>query len=64
VLGASPKVTNLVEEIRNDAIGTTSVEDQMWIDEPDDNLDCPLGNSMDFTYEELSHVVSTLHHAR
>ena len=59
-------MANLVEEIRNDAIGTISVEDQMWIDEPDNDLDCPLGDYMDFTYEELSHIhiVSTLCHAR
>ena len=63
MLGASPEVANLVREIRNDASGTTLVEDQMWIDKPDNYFDGPLGNSMDFTYE-LSHVVSTLCHAR
>ncbi len=63
MLGASPEVANLVKEIRNNTTGATSVEDRMWIDEPDDYLDCPLGDSADFTYEELSQVVSTLHHA-
>ena len=65
LIATTPEVAEIVNEICHDIIGTSTANDGMWDDEPGgDYLDELLGESKDFSYEELSSIVSGLHPKR
>ncbi len=60
LIAATPEVADLINEIHHDMVGDST--DTMWLDDPGGNyLDDLLGKSTDFSYEELSRIVSGLH---
>ena len=60
LIAATPKVADLINEIHHDMVGDST--DTMWLDDPGGNyLDNLLGESTDFSYEELSRIVLGLH---
>src|SRR5258708_3606996 len=65
LIATTPEVAEIVNEIHHDIIGASTANDGMWDDEPGgDYLDELLGESKDFSYEELSSIVSGLHPKR
>ena len=60
LIGASPEVAKIVEDIQNDDIGTHA-DNELWGNDEYSDTDGILNMSDSLTYEELSEVISTMH---